>query len=130
MVEPPVFPDAVARVAIALHGVVPPPGAARRHFQHQVRWLAYFVYDIAVAGNDAGRVDTKGHYAVGHEPLGFVTGPLPQVAPAGNQHVVPVGEVQVQDAAEIVYPWVLLHINFLRRVGKRLQVTVVGYLRA
>ena len=105
VVEAPILLNAIPSIAIALDGVVSPACAARCHFEHEVGRLADFAYHIAVAGYYTFGVDAESHNAVRGKTLGVVGRFVPQVAFSGNQHVVPVGKVRIEDKVEGDYTY-------------------------
>ena len=93
-VEPPILAALVSGVAVALDGVIARAGRWGRHFQDEVRRLAHFAHDVAVARDDSVRVfHAERHYEVRGEGLIFVVRVVAQVSFAGDEDVVAVGEV-------------------------------------
>ena len=130
VVEAPVFLDAISSVGFALHGVVPPAGAARCDFEHEVRRLANLTDNIAVARDYTFRIDTECHHAVGSEAFRVIGRFVSQVAFARNEHVVPVREESSQHDVKGNNALGLLHIRLTLRIGQRLQMSVIGNLRS
>ena len=131
VVEAPVFLHSVAGIAVAFDGVIPPAGAARGYFQDEIRGLAYLVDYVAVAFRDPAGIDIESDHAIRDENFGIVAGHAAHIAAPGNQHVVAARQPQVQNPSKIVDAPVLLHIRLPGgRVGQRLQVGVIGDLRA
>ena len=126
VVETPVFLHPVPGVPVALHGVVPAPGAPRGHFQHELGRLTDLAYHVTVAADNRLGIHPEGYHAIGGQLLPVIGGFTPQVSLARYQNVITMGKVEAQEAGGRHQVLVLLHVRLPWGIRQRLQVGVVG----
>ena len=128
MVESPVLTYAIARIALALPGVVGPARALRSDLDNHFRRLAHVVDHVAVAASDGVRVDPEGYHAVRHQPS-LPPARIPaQVAFPSDKHVGAMAEVASENGADLGPDGLLLHVRRPDRVGQHPVRPPVGRL--